>query len=216
MLVTAVLFIVAAIARKKQPRNKEEDKSFWIEFFGLFIVFTLFYIAWGFGLPSVHPLNLGTARVIFQVIFIIATIALGVLMLIFFCMLSPEIRNAWKTCFLPGYSKKVNIGGGRGGIEDNLYMTNRSTAGSNLKEEAVKDVSFTFTGNTIENPLASEYDVPRPVTKERATEAEPGNGGAVGEGAAVGDGEGGDTDSYIKMDLAALSDDTDEQKQSSL
>ena len=210
MLGTAVLFIAAAINRKRQPRRKEEDKSFWISFFGLFVVFTLFYLAWGFGLPSVHPLNLGPARAIFQVIFIVATIALGVLMLLFFCLLSAEIRNAWKSRFMPGYSKKLNIGD-RQIVEDNLFLTNRTTAGSSLKEvEAVKDVSFTFTGNTIENPLASEYDESRPVavetTMESTTEREPTEEGDS-DGGAVGGGGDGDTDSFEKMDLSVPSDD---------
>ena len=218
MLVTAVLFIAAAINRKRQPRRKEEDKSFWISFFGLFVVFTLFYVAWGFGLPSVHPLNLGVARAIFQVIFIIATIALGVLMILFFCLLSAEIREAWKSRFLPGYSKKHNIGE-RQIVDDNLYLTNRSAAGSSLKEaEAVKDVSFTFTGNTIENPLAAEYDDSKPVavetTMESATERGPTDeGDGDGDGGAVGGGGDGDTDSFEKLDLAVPSDD---QKQSQL
>ena len=99
---------------------------------------------------------------------------------------------------MPGYSKKVNIGEQRN-IEDNLYLTNRTAAGSNLKEEAVKDVSFTFTGNTIENPVASEYDEIKPVAEKKAE----------------GGGEG-DTDSYVKMDLAAALEDTDDQKQSNL
>jgi uncharacterized membrane protein YgcG len=229
LLVTAVLFIMAAINRKRQPRRKEEDKSFWISFFGLFAVFMLFYLAWGFGLPSVHPLNLGPARAIFQVIFIIATIALGVVMLLFFCLLSPEIRTAWKIRFMPGYSKKLDIDGrqivGRQVVDDNLYLTNRSAAGSSLKEvEAVKDVSFTFTGNTIENPLASEYEEARPVAVETVMESATterdgatglkrgGADGGAGNGGAVGGGGGdGDTDSFVKMDLAVLSEDTDDQ-----
>lgn len=217
MLATAVLFIAAAITRKRLPRKKEEDKSFWITFFGLFIVFVLFYIAWGFGLPAVHPLNLGPVRIIFQVIFIIATIALGILMLIFFCMLPPEIRTAWKSCFLPGYSKKANIATRPPqGVDDNLYLTNRSAARSSLKEEeAVKDVSFTFTGNTFENPVANDYDEMRPVAQregpvETAMTEETAETKEVDGADGGGDG---DTDSYVKMDLAALSDDN---KQSSL
>ena len=133
-------------------------------------------------------------------------------MILFFCLLSAEIRDAWKSRFLPGYSKKHNIGD-RQIVDDNLYLTNRSAAGSSLKEaEAMKDVSFTFTGNIIENPLATEYDDSRPVavetTMESATER-----GPTDKGGAVGGGGDGDTDSFEKLDLTVPSDD---QKQSQL
>ena len=162
----------------------------------------LFYIAWGFGLPAAHSLNLGPARLIFQVIFIVATIALGVLMLIFFCILSPEIRKAWKSifcCLVPGHSKKHIIGEHQS--IKNVHMTDCTAIDSNLKEEAVSEVSFTFTDNTLENPVAANIhkdSMPTDVEKEL-------------EGA-----EDGDTDLSIKTNLSAVSDDPDDQKQSSL
>ena len=84
-----------------------------------------------------------------------------------------------------------------------MYMTDRTVAGSKLKEETVKDVSFTFTGNTFENPVAANmYEDSKPTATEKKE-------GAEGT-------DDGDTDSCIKMDLAAASDNPDDQNQSSL
>ena len=199
---------MGTIVQKRPLRIKGSIKSFWIEYFGLLVVSVLFYIAWGFGLPAVHSLNLsGPVRLVFQVIFIIATIALGVLMFIFFCILSPDIREAWKSIFsrfVPGYSKRHTIGEHQN-FKD-MCMTDRNATGSNLKEEAVPEISFMFADTTFENPVAANvHEDSKPVTASEE------------EGAEVTDDE--DTDSYIKMDLAAAAvpdnPAADDQKQSS-
>ena len=127
-------------------------------------------------------------------------------MLIFFCILSPEIREAWSSAFcrfVPGHSKKLAISE-RQGLEENLYMTDRTAPGSKLKEEdTIKDVEFTFTGNTYENPLAIEADEDSKPTATEKTE------GAEGT-------DNGDADSLAKVDLTAVVDDPDDQKQSNL
>lgn len=186
MVAIAVLFVVGIVMRKKQPNGKQGEDNWRNEFVGLFIVFVLFFVAWGFGLPALHPLNLGVTRVVFQVILIVATIALGVVMLTFFCFLSPEIRGAWKCLlfrFVPGGSRKYSTREHRD-VEDNIYMTDQTVSGMRMKEDAPPpDVSFTFTGNTFENPLASDYDHSKPSTGKK-------------------DGDG-DNDSFVKMDLTA-------------
>ena len=201
MMVAAVLFVVGVVMRKRQPRGKEEDKQWWIEFIGLFIVFALFFVTWGFGLPAVHPLNLGIARVVFQVIFIVANIVLGVTMIVVFCALSPEIRKAWKSllsCFMPGTMKSLDIRSGeREDAEGNIYMTDRSAPETKMDsgDDLAKGVSFTFTGNTYENPLAmQEYEDAKPSTGTGEKEGAEGRSEVKVEG---------DDDSVVKLDLSA-------------
>lgn len=201
MLAVAVLFVVGVVLRKRQPRSKEEDKQWWIEFFGLFIVFALFFVAWGFGLPAAHSLNLGITRLVFQVVFILAHIVLGVIMLVVFCILSPKIREAWKNlihCLMPGNSKNFDIGRGEhADVEGNIYMTDRSTPKAKMEsgDELTEGVSFTFTGNTYENPLAMQE------FEDSKLSAGTGPKGGVEDGK-EGKAEG-DDDSVIKLDLAA-------------
>lgn len=209
MVVTAVLFVVGVVVRKRQPRSKEEDKQWWIEFFGLFVIFALFFVAWGFGLPAVHPLNLGVTRVLFQVIFMVAIIAVGMTMLVVFCVLSPEIREAWKSFFrhfIPGTSKSFDVArGGRQDVEQNFYMTNRSASETKIEDgdDLAKGVSFTFTGNVYENPVAMQESEDSKLStgpEEKETEV----GGAKGKTE-------GDSDSLVKVDLSAHLEDDQEQ-----
>ena len=204
MIATAILFVVGIVMRLRTPRNKENgDRQWWMEFTGLFIIFILFYVAWGFGLPALHPLNLGLIRVVFQVIFIAAIITLGIIMVVFFCVLSPEIREAWKNLigrFMPGRSKAFSTRE-RADVEGNIYMTNRSPAELKLAEDdnAMQDVSFTFTGNTFENPVAQEYDDDKPTKQQKGAEDED-VGVATGGEMGVTDG---DDDSVVKVDLSS-------------
>ena len=200
-MVVAVLFVVGVVVRQRQPRGKEEDKQWWIEFFGLFVVFGLFFVTWGFGLPAVHALNLGITRLVFQVIFIVANIVLGVAMLVVFCFLSPEIREAWKNllrCFMPRTLKNLDIRRGEhGDAEGDIYMTDRSAPETKMDDgdDLAKGVSFTFTGNTYENPLAmQEYEDAKPSTG--TGEKEGAEGGSEGKAK-------GDDDSIVKLDLSA-------------
>ena len=78
-------------------------------------------------------------------------------------------------------------------------MTDRTAAGTKLKEDPVKDVSFTFTGNVYENPLANDYEDTKP-------------SGAAAEGKAA-EGTDEDADSIVKMDLTPKSDSDDDLKQ---
>lgn len=206
-MVVSVLFVVGVVMKKRQPQGKEEDKQWWIEFLGLFIVFALFFVTWGFGLPAVHPLNLGITRVVFQFIFIVANIVLGVTMLVMFCVLSPEVRVAWKNllrCFMPGSLKSLDIRRGEHvDAEGDIYMTDRSAPEDKMDDgdDLAKGVSFTFTGNTYENPLAmQEYEDSKSST---------GTGEKEGaEGRSEEKAEGGDSD--VKVDLSAHLDSDEE------
>lgn len=203
MLAMAVLFVVGIVVRMKQTHSKQENKQWWIEFVGLFVTFVLFFVAWGFGLPALHQLNLGAVRVVFQIIFVVSIIALGVVILVFFCILSPEIREAWKSLFsrfVPGASKHHTLED-RPDAENSMYMTNRTTTGRKLStdEDVAKDVSFTFTGNTFENPVARDYDDIKPVKKEVVVVD-----GAEGGAKKMTEG---DDDCDVKVDLSAQVDD---------
>ena len=87
--------------------------STWLrEHIGLLLAFVFFDIAWGVGLPSTHSLDLGAIRVIFQVIFVVSSILLGLVIFVVFCMLSREVRGVWVDAFnsiVPGRSKSLPI-----------------------------------------------------------------------------------------------------------
>lgn len=150
--------------QKRRPQSRsinKEHKSFQI---GLFSVFLVFYTTWGFGLPAVYPLNLGPGRVVIQVIFIIANISLGVLMIVVFCALSKEIRKTWMKILcrflLCRRSKRYHIHNCHSRKSDNnILMSYRNPTGTNLKEQSV---TFAFAGNSFVNPMASNLDVEPP------------------------------------------------------
>ena len=142
----------------------------------------LFEVAWGFGLPATNSLGLGATRLVFQILFVIASAVLGLVMLIFFVFLNREAREVWTGCIntcIPGrtggfYTSQANI-------EENVFVTGGErdlgavgmtelTSKAPLRDEddqaAVARRSTGAAGMSemgedpehIVNPLASEHD----------------------------------------------------------
>ena len=57
----------------------------------------LFDIGWGFGLPATHPLYIGSLRFYGQIVFTCANGCMGIVLLVFFCITSKEVR---RTCIV--------------------------------------------------------------------------------------------------------------------
>ena len=86
-----------------------------------------------------------------------------------------------------------------------MYMTDQTTTAPKMAEDddVAKDVSFTFTGNTYENPLAMAHD-----NVEIKEQKENGGGAVEGAIAMAED----DDDSVVKVDLSAHVDDEEMTK----
>ena len=88
------LFMVPILHLTSKKTEKHGFSSHWYnDFIGLIGICICFYVAWGFGLPALRPLNLGIVRIVFQVIFIVATIILGLLMILFYCFMAQQVRE---------------------------------------------------------------------------------------------------------------------------
>lgn len=60
---------------------------------GVFLAIFLFNIGWGLGLPATHPLHIGSLRFYGQIVFVVANGSTGLVLLIFFCIMSKNIRQ---------------------------------------------------------------------------------------------------------------------------
>ena len=70
--------------------------SSWVrEYTGVLLVIFLFDIGWGLGLLATHPLHAGSLRFCGQIVFVVANGGIGLVLLIFFCIMSENVR---KTC----------------------------------------------------------------------------------------------------------------------
>lgn len=88
------------IKRKADPAVKIGDQVSWRrDYVGLILVAVFYYIAWGFGLPQTNTLGLGALRVIFQLIFVVATGLLGLSLVFVLCFFSADIRHSWRQIF---------------------------------------------------------------------------------------------------------------------
>ena len=145
MLLTIVLLAIAPIHFKYGSVQQKSSRFAWYaEYFGVLAVAILFYVAWGFGIPATHPLNLGVARVIFQVIFIVCSICQGVVMVLCFCFLSQKVRHA---CCC-------------GQIRPSYPITNTSNAGTT--DANAYAMAGGGDGLLFENPISDEKNFAEP------------------------------------------------------
>lgn len=94
MLLTAVVLVAIPVVKRRAVAKGSHDP--WLrEFVGLLLVYICYFVAWGFGLPSMVSLGNGSMQVLFQVIYILASSLLGVFLLLFFAIFSKQIRNHW-------------------------------------------------------------------------------------------------------------------------
>ena len=101
-IIIAVLLVVIPIRRKGDSVLKlgAGNQTTWKrEYFGLLLIAALYYIAWAFGLPQTNTLGLGALRIIFQLIFVVATGLLGLSIFLVYCFFSSDIRHSWRRVF---------------------------------------------------------------------------------------------------------------------
>lgn len=148
VLLTIVLLVIAPIhAKFGQVQLKASSRLGWYaQYFGIVFFAIFFFVAWGFGIPATHGLGLGPARVTFQVIFIICSVCQGVFMVLCFCLLSKEVRQAF-CC---------------GELRVSYPITNASNGGGGNVDENPYSVAGGEPGLLYQNPIADEklFDTP--------------------------------------------------------
>lgn len=200
------MLVAIPCSKRKSIHNKNGSHIWVFEYIGLFFVFVFYFVAWGFGLPATNPLNLGVTRPVFQVIFIGASFLLGLTLFIFYCLLSRQIRESWKTffsSFIPGRSKKYKLRSDHPGpitehVDENIYVeeTGKNVA-PGISETAGGDISFVLDANTLSyvNPMAEDVMDEKPAME-------------VGQNGTSSDPE---DVSNVKLDVARPDDEEEEQ-----
>ena len=129
LFTTLFLFLVPFL----HVKGKRGFSSRWYnDYIGLLVICICFYVAWGFGLPATRPLNLGAVRIVFQVIFIVSNILLGLTMIITYCLLSEQVRALCHT------HRQYDISEfSRQPVDDNQYaMTKKDDEGLHFENQA--------------------------------------------------------------------------------
>ncbi len=117
--------------------RQEKINAHWFEeWLGVALTLVVFELAWGFGLPATNSLGLGPTRLVFQIIFVVACIALGVVELVFFVVLLRVPREVWtglvNRC-IPGrsggFNTATNVTYGVN-VEENPYVTRGEGGGA--------------------------------------------------------------------------------------
>lgn len=99
--------------------------SWFEEWLGIALTILFFELAWGFGLPATNSLELGATRLVFQILFLVLCVLLGLVMFIFFVLLPVEGRDTWRGWFsrlIPGRSGGYYTDHTTD-IEENMYVT---------------------------------------------------------------------------------------------
>jgi hypothetical protein len=126
LLFTAVLLILTPLIQARDTSVLKVTKSRWnTDYLCLLSIAIFFYVAWGFGLPSLHPLNIGAARIIFQVIFIMSSFLLGVFVVLSLILYNP-CKGKRKSTFSEVQAANENP------YKDNVYMMEKKEDEDNI------------------------------------------------------------------------------------
>jgi hypothetical protein len=197
-------------------RGEKVNPNQWFQqWLGVALTLLVFELAWGFGLPSTNSLGLGATRLVFQIVFLVGCVALGVVELIFFVLVPREAREVWtglvNRC-IPGRSggfdttQQLSYGVS---IETNPYTTGGGTiemskAGPRDEEEVSAAKRSPEAEAMTEK---SNGEDPEHIVNPQATEQDDEDGGADPEATEV---------KEAKMDLGMFDDDADAAKDTKL
>ena len=135
LLLTAFLLVLIPILRRgSNTTDKRGFNSRWYsDYIGLFIIAICFYITWGFGLPALRPLYLGALRLVFQIIFLLGNIILGIVMIVVYCLLSEQVRAI---VVKPVYTMDEQH------ADDNIYTMTMNEKNEELYFQNLDDISL--------------------------------------------------------------------------
>lgn len=144
LLLTFFLLLLFPI-HVKFGDGKKPGFSQYADYIGHIAISICFYLAWGFGLPALQPLHRGPVRLVFEIIFILCSIFLGLLLMLFYGLLPRLCRR--------DSSFDLN----ETHAEDNIYRN--SAVGASLPEiPAAKEVAKGEEGNMGEEENVYELD----------------------------------------------------------
>ena len=158
MVVLTLILLIVLFFRSKNdsdPTPKSGTSRWYMEYVGLVLVAACFFLAWGFGLPATRPLNLGILRLVFQIFFLIFCLMCGVFMVLFFCLLHPQVRDAlccrnkghFDITENPYFPEQLSGGGDHAYVMENRAVKDEGEGGLHYKNEAV---DYTFNENLYE------------------------------------------------------------------
>ena len=126
---------------------KNRVKGSWLrKYVGLALTLFIFDIGWGLGLPTTHPLYVENSPVYAQVVFSVANGFLGLILFIFYCLLSKKVRQTYN---LMNVLRRSSIARGnwqkQSGLydkkeEENIHDTNVLT----VEEEEPTTMTFEY------------------------------------------------------------------------
>ena len=199
-------------------RQEKITTQWFEEWLGIALTLVIFELAWGFGLPATNSLGLGATRLVFQIIFVIACVSLGVVEFVFFVVLLRDPREVWtglvNRC-IPGrsggFNTTTNITYGVN-VEENPYAT-RGESSISMGEVATLKVA----PKDEEDVGASKRGLDASAMTEKANGEDP--EAIVNPTATEQDDEDGGVEmetTEVKVDLGMFDDDADAAKDTKL
>ena len=197
--------------------RREKISTQWFEeWLGVALTLAVFELAWGFGLPSTNTLGLGATRLVFQIIFLVGCIVLGVIELVFFVVLLREPRGVWtglvNRC-IPGRSGGFDTTTYGVRIEENPYVAQGEGGSIEMsgvvpgKAAPKYDDEVSAAKRTPEAAVMTERlngEDPEAIVNPTATEQDDEDGGPEME------------TTEVKMDFGTYDDDADAGKDTKL
>ena len=126
-------------------------KGSWLrEFAGIVLILLLFNVGWGLGLPATHPVDIGSLQFYGQIVFSTANGCIGVVLLVFFCILSEKVR---KTCTVRLFLKMSSMNDWQ--KQSGLYNSSKEDNKDNdkemlvVKEEEPPVITFEYELNEV-------------------------------------------------------------------
>lgn len=115
------------------------------EWLGIAMILIVFEVTWGLGIPSTNSLGLGATRLVFQIIFVVCSVLLGLVVFLTFVLLCSDARGMWSSGFnyiIPGRTGGFYTNQFRGGdIQENPYVSTSGALG--MTELGAKPIADT-------------------------------------------------------------------------
>ena len=142
---------------------REHVRRSWLrQYTGVILTLLLFDIGWGLGLPSMLPLHLGSLRFCGQIVFSVANGCIGLVLFVFFCVLSENVRQ---TCTNPVILKRNGIATSDWQRQSGLYSPSKEED-SNSTKEAIEAGEAPAREITFEYDLDEVYGNPAAISTE--------------------------------------------------
>ena len=147
---------------------KEHVRRSWLrEYIGVILTLLLFDVGWGLGLPATHPLHVGSLRFYGQIVFSAANGCIGLVLFVFFCILSKKVRQTCAVTAIVKSLKRSSIGKNDWQVQSGLYEhSNEGNEKDKEKKEATAAEEEEIPVITFNYDLNEVYGNPAVITPE--------------------------------------------------